>query len=76
MYVSLTKLLQRSDNLIIHGATFFNTCSTDNAGFCGLQTYYYLQTLLTGDTETRRNPALLLTRKPLAVKLLHNLINK
>ncbi len=25
--------------------------------FGGLRAFYYLQTLLTGDTETRRNPA-------------------
>jgi len=32
-------------------------------GLGGLQAFYYLQTLLTGDTETRRKPALLLSKK-------------
>jgi len=34
--------------------------------FGGLRAFYYLQTLLTGDNETVRNPAQLHTRGPLA----------
>ena len=35
-------------------------------GFGGFQAFYYLQTLLTGDNETGRNPARFYTRGPLA----------
>ena len=34
-------------------------------GFGGLQSFYYLQTLLTGDSETGRKPAQFHTQKPL-----------
>jgi hypothetical protein len=34
-------------------------------GFGGLQAFYYLQILLTGDNETGRNPARFHTREPL-----------
>jgi len=33
--------------------------------FGGLRAFYYLQTLLTGDNETGRNPARFHTRGPL-----------
>jgi hypothetical protein len=36
----------------------------------GLRAFYYLQTLLTGDNETGRNPARFHTRGPLAVTAL------
>ena len=36
-------------------------------GFGGFQAFYYLQTLLTGDNETGRNPARFHTRRPLQV---------
>ena len=36
--------------------------------FGGLRAFYYLQTLLTGDNETGRNPARFHTRGPLAVR--------
>jgi hypothetical protein len=39
-------------------------------GFGGFQAFYYLQTLLTGDNETGRNPARFHTRRPLAVTAL------
>ena len=32
-------------------------------GLGGLQAFYYLQTLLTGDTETGRKPALFLSQE-------------
>jgi len=35
--------------------------------FGGLRAFYYLQTLLTGDRETGRNPARFHTREPLRV---------
>ena len=36
-------------------------------GFGGSQSFYYLQTLLTGDNETGRNPARFHTRGPLPI---------
>jgi hypothetical protein len=39
-------------------------------GFGGLQSFYYLQLLLTGDNETGRNPAQFHTQEPLAVTAL------
>lgn len=38
-------------------------------GFGGLRAFYYLQTLLTGDSETGRNPARFYTRRPLQVSV-------
>ncbi len=38
--------------------------------FVGLRAFYYLQTLLTGDNETGRNPARFHTRGPLAIIIL------
>ncbi len=35
--------------------------------FGGLRAFYYLQTLLTGDNETGRNPARFHTREPLQI---------
>jgi hypothetical protein len=37
-------------------------------GFGGFRAFYYLQTLLTGDNETGRNPARFHTRGPLATR--------
>jgi len=36
-------------------------------GFGGFRAFYYLQTLLTGDNETGRNPARFHTRGPLQI---------
>ena len=41
----------------------YNMASEKMRGVSGFQTYYYLQTLLAGDKETGRNPALLLSQK-------------
>ena len=38
--------------------------------FGGLRAFYYLQTLLTGDNETGRNPARFHTRGPLWARVL------
>ena len=35
--------------------------------FGGMRAFYYLQTLLTGDNETGRNPARFYTQRPLCV---------
>ncbi len=45
--------------------TICNMASEKMRVFGGLRAFYYLQTLLTGDNETGRNPAQFHTRGPL-----------
>ena len=68
---SLTK-----DNIPLRWQTEWNITATANMpsekirGLGNSQTYYYLQTLLTGDTETRRKSRTFSMAEPLAVTVL------
>ena len=52
--------------------TVVNMASEKMRGLGGMQTFYYLQLLLAGDTETGRKPARFHAQRPLAASYQSN----